>query len=150
MRFCSTSSKSEYHYEANANDPTLEFMADFNGNKIPPIYFKLNIDNNDNNKCSDFHKIGYYFPKSIIFIIAKANPELNARVPANKPIAIEGYYDVPDTSAYYAPIKEFTPEAEKTYVVNYKLNQQKCNIEIIDKQTSQPVKYKLKEQCRKR
>lgn len=147
---CSSSSKSEYHYEANANDPTLEFTADFNGKKIPPIHFKLNVDNTDNNKCSDFHEIGYYYPESSIFILAKANPELNAKVPANKPVAIRGHYNVAGESSCYAKIKEFTPEAGKTYVVNYKLNRRKCNIEIVDKQTSQPVKYKLKKQCSKR
>lgn len=143
---CSTST-SEYHYIADANDPNLELSADFSGDTIPPVHFSLNIDNPEGNKCNDFNKVGYYYPESSIFIFAKVNPELNAKVPANKFVSIESHYNVGNDVYCYAQTKQFMAEKGKNYMVNFKVENGYCNLDILDKETLQPVKVKVKDEC---
>lgn len=145
---CSVST-SDYKYIGKENDPNLEFSADFGGGTIPPVHFSLNIDNPEDNKCNDFNEIGYYYPESSIFILAKINPELSAKVPANKFVSIASNYDVANSEYCYAETKQFMAEEGKNYKINFKMEGGYCNLEILDKKTSQPVKVKVKDKCSK-
>ncbi|NUF27575.1 hypothetical protein GA0061081_101213 [Gilliamella bombicola] len=144
-----SSSKSDYHYLAMEDDPQLEFSTDFGDETSLPVDFSLNIDNPEANYCSDFNDIGYYYPESSIFVLAKANLELSAKIPANKPVAIESHYNVGNQASCYAETKQFIAEKGKTYKVNFKLENKYCDLEIIDKETSQPVRVKIKNKCTK-
>lgn len=141
---CSSTSTSNYHYAANASDPVLEFTADFGSRTIPPIHFAVNVDQPESTKCDDFDEVGYYYPESSVFIFADANKELSAKVPANKFVTVKGHYNLSGEGSCYASLKQFTAEEGKTYLVNYTLKNKMCELVITDKQTSEPVKVKVK------
>lgn len=143
---CSTS-KSEYIYTAKNNDPHLEFSSDFGNKTKPPVHFSLNIIDPDSNKCEDFKEIGYYYPESSIFIFAEANPELSAKVPANKYVSIESHYNIGNAEYCYAETLQFLAEEAKNYNVIFKIKNDICNLEIIDNENLKPVRVKPKRKC---
>lgn len=147
---CSTGSfkKTKYRYLANSDDPQLEFTSDFVKAYYQPVYFSLNIVTPEQNRCSDFNTVGYYYPIKTFFHYPRMVTNLNAGVPANKLVSIESHYDMGNLYCY-APIKQFTAEKGKNYQINFKVENGYCELHVIDKQTSQPVKAQVKKACTK-
>jgi len=127
-----TATRPNYSYNAAASDPVLLFQSDFDYH----TWFEINIDPDGANACKNFKSAGYTLHvDSRLIIGAKPDQEVQARVPAGRPVAVKAHYNFSSGlgNDSCGPIYvTFTPEQGKTYLVRVARGGERCTVFVTD------------------
>lgn len=121
-----------YSYQAQVDDPTIEFTSEF---KLH-TFFSVNIINPKDNLCQDFDTAGFILHTNSILIYDKPSTEAKIQAPANKPILVRALYSYSDGrySTSCGPITSiFTPESGKFYLAQMLDIDRHCRLIIVEK-----------------
>jgi len=141
---CHRVPRHKYRYEANINDPQLVFTTETDY----PTYFSLNIYDGKSNTCSNYQSLGYVFRHKIVpfNIYPKYVPSVEVKAPSNQLVTVIGK-SRDDKFVCTTKYQQFTPEFGKIYSIHYKLENNKCHLEISEKLNSKPVNSQALNRC---